>query len=121
MHWKTQRAGALVAKDSRPLVGTPGAKLLAAALGATLSWRRSELLRGTTADLRQVSAIVCLSPGLPESYWQTTEGLLVSRPGSSLVKSRTKFNQRTSVNYRRTFLDGGSGKSESTGLTGLPR
>ena len=119
MHWKTQRAGALVA---RILVRWSDAwrEALAAALGATLSWLLAELLLGHPQPIfAAISAIVCLSPGLP-SYTKQTEGLLLGVATGIVIGEVTYEIQSTNLGKLSENVFDGSGK-ELTGLISLPR
>jgi hypothetical protein len=119
MHWKTQRAGALV---PRILVRWSDAwrEALAAALGATLSWLLAELLLGHPQPIfAAISAIVCLSPGLP-SHTKQTEGLLLGVATGIVIGEVTYEIQSTNLGKLSENVFDGSGK-ELTGLISLPR
>ena len=104
MHRKTQLAGELTAR----ILGRwsdAWREALAAALGAALSWLLAELLLGHPQPIfAAISAIVCLSLGLP-SHTKQTEGLLLG------VANLGKLSEN---------VFDGSGK-ELTGLISLPR
>lgn len=76
MHRKTQLAGALVAR----ILGRwsdAWREVLASSLGAALAWVMAERLLGHPQPIfAAISAIVCLSPGLP-SHTKQTMGLLL--------------------------------------------
>jgi hypothetical protein len=119
MHWKTQRAGALVARILDRW-SDAWREALAAALGATLSWLLAELLLGHPQPIfAAISAIVCLSPGLP-SHTKQTEGLLLGVATGIVIGEVTYEIQSTNLGKLSENVFDGSGK-ELTGLISPPR